>query len=176
MGKKPIQNRSAPRETPSRLLYLVVLLGVVLAGCAAYWQRHTEGTSGPIAWYIANARSVADRVGERYAYAFVLVLQEMQGTPLTFTTMTYTFYSGTATLSGSDERTIQGTWKLRAHGRYRLPFTYTATCPEGSGCIKLEPLAPTYHILLTGTDSQDTPVRVVIDTKLPPDPSVIPKH
>jgi hypothetical protein len=158
-------------------LRLAVLLGVVLAGCAAYWQAHTEGTSGPIAWYITDTRSAADSVGERYAYAFVLVLQETQGTALTFTTMTYTFYSGSGgSQPGADERTIQGTWKLRARGRYRFPFTYTATCPEGSGCIKLQPLAPTYHIVLTGTDSQETSVRVVIDTKLPPDPSLLRKH
>jgi hypothetical protein len=157
-------------------LRLAVFLGVVIAGCAAYWQAHTEGTSGPIAWYIADARSAADPVGERYAYAFVLALQETQGTALTFTTMTYTVYSGTATHAGSGEWTNQGTWKLRAHGSYRFPFTYTVTCLEGSGCIKLEPLAPTYHIVLTGTDSQDKPVRVIIDTKLPPDPSVIQKH
>ncbi len=157
-------------------LRLAVLLGGVIAGCAAYWQAHTEGTSGPIAWYIADARSAADPVGERYAYAFVLVLQDTQGTPLTFTTMTYTVYSGTATQSGSDERTIQGTWKLRAHGTLRFPFTFTVTCPEGSGCIKREPLAPRYHIVLTGYESQDKPVRVIIDTKLPPDPSIIRKH
>ena len=157
-------------------LLLVVLLGVIITGCATYWQAHTEGTSGPIAWYIADARSVADPVGERYAYAFVLVLQETQGTALTFTTMTYTVYSGTATHSGSDERTIQGPWKLRAHGTFRFPFTFTVTCPEGSGCIKLEPLAPTYHVVLTGTDSQAKPVRVLIGTKLPPDPGVMPKR
>jgi len=129
-----------------------------------------------IAWYIADAKSAADSVGERYAYAFVLVLQETQGTPITFTTMTYTVYSGTATNPGANEQTIQGTWKLRAHGRYRFPFTNTAFCPEGSGCIKLEPLALTYHIVLTGTDSQGKPLRVILDTKLPPDPSVIRKH
>ena len=157
-------------------LLLAVLLGVVIAGCAGYWQAHTEGTSGPIVWSIADARSVADRVGERYAYTFVLVLQETQGTSLTFTTMTYTVYSGTATNSGSNEQTIQGPWKLRAHGTLRFPFTFTVTCPEGSGCIKLEPLAPTYHIVLTGTESQDKPLRVIIDTKLPPDPSVLQKH
>jgi hypothetical protein len=162
-------------ELPMLRLLLAVLLGGI-AGCAAYWQAHTEGTSGPITWSIADATSAADPVGERYAYAFVLVLQEMQGTALTFTTLTYTVYSGTATNPGAYEQTIQGTWKLRAHGRYRFPFTYTVTCPEGSGCVKLEPLAPTYYIVLTGTDSQEKPVRVIIDTKLPPDPNVIPKH
>jgi len=157
-------------------LRFAVLLGGVIAGCAAYWQAHTEGTSGPIAWYIADARSAADPVGERYACTFVLVLRETQGTALIFTTMTYTVYSGTATHSGADERTIQGPWKLRAHGTFRFPFTFTVTCPEGSGCIKLEPLAPTYHVVLTGTDSQAKPVRVLIGTKLPPDPGVMPKR
>ena len=156
-------------------LFLAVLLGVI-TGCAAYWQAHTEGTSGPIAWHITDAKSAADRVGERSAYSFILVLQETQGTPLTFTTLTYTVYSGSGGIqAGAQEQTIQGTSKLWAHGTLRMPFTYTATCPEGSGCIKLEPLAPTYHIVLMGTDSHDQPVRVVIDTKLPPDPRVLRK-
>ena len=99
-------------------LRFAVLLGGVIAGCAAYWQAHTEGTSGPIAWYIADARSAADPVGERYAYTFVLVLRETQGTALIFTTMTYTVYSGTATHSGADGRTIQGPWKLGRMGHF----------------------------------------------------------
>ena len=35
-------------------LRLAVFLGGVIAGCAAYWQAQTEGTSGPIAWYIRH--------------------------------------------------------------------------------------------------------------------------
>lgn len=156
---------------------LAVLLGVVLVGCASYWKAHTEGTSGPIAWSITDAKAAADPVAERSAYAFVLLLHETQGTPLTFTTLTYTVYHGTGGIEpGVAERTLQGTWKLRAHGSYRFPFTYTASCPEGSGCVKPGVLAPTYHIVLTGTDNQDKPVRVVIDTKLPPDPSILSKH
>jgi hypothetical protein len=45
-------------------LRLAVLLGVIIAGCATYWQAHTEGTSGPIAWSIADAKSAADPPGE----------------------------------------------------------------------------------------------------------------
>ena len=112
---------------------LISVLGVVITGCAAYWQAHTEGTNGPVTWYIADARSAADPVGERYAYAFVLVLQDTQGTPLTFTTMTYTVYSGTATQSGSDERTIQGTWKLRAHGVLPANLLDNANASEDKG-------------------------------------------
>src|ERR671923_216534 len=59
-------------------LRLAVLLGIIIAGCAAYWQAHTEGTSGPIAWYITDARSESNPVAERYTYAFVLVLQGMR--------------------------------------------------------------------------------------------------
>jgi len=179
IGKSKLPVHTFPRvsggHTMIRIL-LTVLLGVVSAGCAAYWRAHTEGTSGPITWYITDAKSDSNPVDERYAYSFALVLRETQGTAITFTTMTYTIYSGTATSPGSDAWTRQGTWKLRARGTYRFPFTYTVTCPEGSGCIKLGPLAPTYHIVLTDTDNQDKPVRVSIDTKLPPDPSVIPKH
>jgi hypothetical protein len=160
-----------------RRLLLAVLLGVVIVGCATYWQGHTAGTSGPIAWSITDAKAAADRVAERSAYSFVLVLHETQGTPLTFTTLTYTVSSGSGGIQpGLGGQTFQGTWKLRAHGSYRFPFTYTASCPEAGGCIKPGWLAPTYHIVLTGTDNQAKPVRVVIDTKLPPDPSVLSKH
>ena len=156
---------------------LAVLLGVVMGGCASYWQAHTAGTSGAIAWSITDAKAAADPVAERSAYTFVLLLRETQGTPLTLTTLTYTIYSGTGGVEpGVMERTLQGTWKLRAYGSTRLPFTYTVTCPEGSGCIKTGLPAPSYHIVLTGTDNQEKPVRVVIDTKLPPDPSVLSKH
>src|SRR5262249_47659402 len=141
------------KHTMIRML-LAVLLGVVSAGCTAYWRAHTEGTSGPIAWYVTDAKSTADTVGERYAYSFVLVLQEIQDTAITFTTMTYTVYSGTATNSGSDAWTRQGTWKLRAHGRCRFPFTYTITCPEVSSCVKLAPSAPPYPMVLPATDRQ----------------------
>src|ERR671923_445349 len=84
-------------------LRLAVLLGILIAGCAAYWQAHTEGTSGPIAWYITDARSESNPVAERYTYAFVLVLQETQGT---------------ATNPGADERTVQGIWKLQRMGDF----------------------------------------------------------
>jgi len=42
--------------------------------------------------------------------------------------------------------------------------------------MKLGPRAPTYHIVLTGTDGQDKPVHEMIDTQLPPDPAAIPRH
>lgn len=157
-----------------RRFLLAGLLGGGVSGCATYWQGHTAGTSGPIAWSIADATAVADRVAERSAYAFVLVLRETHGTPFTFTTLRYTVYHGTGGVEpGVAEQTLQGPWKLRARGTYRFPLTYTVTCPEGSGCIKAGGLAPTYHIVLTGTDNQGQPVRVVMDTKLPPDPSVL---
>jgi len=93
-------------------MLLTVLLGMVVTGCATYWKERTEGTSGPIAWYITDATSDANTREERYIYFFVLVLQETQGTPITFTTMTYTIYSGTATSSVVNERTRQRSWKL----------------------------------------------------------------
>src|SRR5262245_5925912 len=158
-------------------MLLAVLLGIVVTGCASYWKGQTEGTSGPIAWYISDAKSEANTREERYEYFFVLVLQETQGTPLTFTTISTTRYSGTGGVSpGVDERTVQGTWKFQANGTRRFTYTYSVTCPEGSGCMKLGPLAPTYHIVLTGTDSQEKPVQVIIDAKLPPNPDAIPKH
>src|SRR5262245_9750354 len=96
--------RVAGGDAIMRML-LAVLLVMVVTACATYWKEHTEGTSGPIAWYITDARAETNTRDERYVYAFVLVLQETQGIPLTFTTMTYRYYSGTATTAGVDEHT-----------------------------------------------------------------------
>jgi hypothetical protein len=152
---------------------LALLLGIVVLGCATYWQAHTAGTSGPIAWHVTEAKSESIHAEDRYAYSFVLVLQETQGTPITFTTMTYTVYSGTTTHSPSYEETIHRNIPLRPRSAYRLPFTFTITCPELKGCSPIIALAPTYHIRLTGTDNHAKPVQVSIDIKLPPDPKAI---
>jgi hypothetical protein len=151
---------------------LAVLLCVGSAGCAAYWRSHTEGTSGPITWYVINAKAglKAEAAVEPTlaTYAFTLVLQQTDGAPITFTTMTYTVYSGTTTHAPSTEQTRQGTWRFQPGTTYRFPFTFTVTCPELT-CIKTGWLSPRYHIVFTGTDNQGTPVRTVIDLHLPPE-------
>jgi len=152
---------------------LALLLGTVVAGCATYWHAHTAGTSGPIAWHVTEAKSESTLAEDRYVYSFVLVLQETQGTPITFTTMTYTVYSGTETHSPSYGETVDRNIQLRPRSAYRLPFTFTITCPELRACSKIVGLAPTYHIMLTGTDNHAKPVHVSIDIKLPPDPKAI---
>ena len=156
---------------------IAILLGVVIASCGAYWRAHTEGTSGPITWYVTDVKSESNAGDNSHSYAFTLILRETQGSPITFTTMTYTIYSGTATHEKSQGQTQEGRWKLQPHGQWRVPFRYAITCPELGGCVKIEAwtLAPIYHIILTGTDGQDKPVRVVIDMRLPPDPDAIRK-
>jgi hypothetical protein len=155
---------------------LAMLLGVVVTGCAAYWRSHTQGTSGPVTWHVAGAKSESQQAEDRYTYSFVLVLQETQGTAITFTTMTYTIDGGTGVRPGANEWSSQGQWTLPPRGTYRFPLRYTILCPQLSECFKLHHPAPAYHIVLTGTDNQKKSVRVVIDLKLPPDPDAVPKY
>jgi hypothetical protein len=76
-------------------IFLVLLLGAALSGCAAFGGR-TEGSSGPVAWRVADvdiqavgtATGVVGRSGPQEVYAFTLVLHETQGTTLTFTRLT----------------------------------------------------------------------------------------
>jgi len=76
---------------------LAILLCIGSAGCAAYWHDQTQGTSGPLTWYVIDATSEAAREPTLATYTFTLVVQQTEGVPITFTTMTATVYSGTAT-------------------------------------------------------------------------------
>src|SRR5262249_19953064 len=147
-----LEERLVPGIFGAPWVLLLPLLSLLVVSCTSYWHSQTSGPSGPVRWQVTEATSTSDRVAERYTYAFALVLQEMEGKAITFTNMHYTYYSGTETVSKRDERSQEGHWTLRPYGTFRMPFSLTVTCPEGSGCVKLDWMAPTYHIVLTGTD------------------------
>ena len=159
---------------------LFVLLGVVIAGCAAVGVQ-TEGVSGPIAWRATDCKvqAIAGDTGViigregREVYACTLILQETQGTAITFTNLAYTMTATSSLAPVAREQTIQ--WRLRPHGMLRWPLSSTYQC-TGAECINPGPIAPVWHILFTGTDARGQPVRVVIDLRLPYNPEAMQKR
>ena len=156
-----------------------LLLGVVVTGCASLGVR-TEGVSGPITWRATDLKiqAVGEAPGfvgkaQQEVYSFTLVLQETQGTAITFTKMAYTLYSSPTLLPYASETT--GRWVLGPRRELRWPFSSTFYCPSHD-CNAPGFIAPRYHIILTGTGSQGEPVRVVIDLWLPDNPDAMKKR
>src|SRR5678815_5768873 len=71
-----------------RLASMLVVLGTTMMGCTAY----LKGISGPIAWQATDLRIIERSVSgaDRDIYAFALVLEETQGSAITFTNLEYT--------------------------------------------------------------------------------------
>src|SRR5215831_17316437 len=95
---------------------------LVVTGCPER-QAHVTGVSGPIVWQVTDFRIVARSVQgtPRDLYSFTLVLQETQGT-------TITFQQVVSRLTHPSIPTVpqQSTvfWQLRPHGELRQPFSF----------------------------------------------------
>src|SRR5262245_40868854 len=128
---------------------------LLLSGCAMYLR----GVSGPVAWQATDLRVVERSVAgaERDIYAFTLVLEETQGTALTFTQMEYTISQPGVNPAGTTRHTTI-LWKLRPRGELRQPFSFYWFC-DASQCQERRPIAPWYTIVLTGTNNHGQPVR-----------------
>jgi hypothetical protein len=157
-----------------------LLLGLVMAGCMKLGIQ-TEGVSGPLAWR-ATDRKVQAVTGDtgvimgregRDVYACPLLLHETQGTAITFTQLAATMTATASLTPVALEQDIQ--WRLRPHGTLRRPLASTYQC-LGSECINPGPIAPVWHLRLTGVDDQGQPVRVVIHVRLPANPEAIPQR
>jgi hypothetical protein len=163
----------------SRPLF-TLLLGMVVTSCASLGMR-TEGVSGPIAWRATDLKiqAVGEAAGvigisvSREAYSFTLVLQETQGTALTFTKVAYRIDGGPGLQPFFAERV--GQWRLRPQGELRWPLSSTWSCTS-TDCVRPGFFAPVWHIILTGTDNRGQEVRVVIDLKLPYNPDAMEKR
>ena len=60
----------------------------------------------------------------------------------------------------------QGTWTLPAHGELRIALGTYRYC-NLANCIDWGPLAPVWHLTLSGTDSHGQPVQETIRFRLP---------
>jgi predicted aspartyl protease len=149
------------------LLTLAAMLG--MTACATRAELSTEaGASGPVAWQVTDFRLVErslDGTGRDF-YAFTLVLNETQGTTLTFRHLVSRLrHPSIATVP--QQASVR--WTLRPHGELRHPFIFpwctTEACKQGAN------VAPwVYDLLLLGTDERGRPLRVVINTTLPARP------
>jgi hypothetical protein len=86
-------------------------------------QVHVTGASGPIAWQVTDSRIVARSVEgtPRDLYTFTLMLQEIQGTAMTFQQVVSRLtHPSMPTLP--QQSTIF--WQLRPHGELRQPFSF----------------------------------------------------
>ena len=156
-------------------MLLTLLLSAIVAGCAAIGHR-TEGVSGPVAWHVTDLRITQGLLAQdadgkaRDRYEFTIVLKETQGTAITFTHHEQTCYEpGVSPAGGSS--VVTGRWKLPPHGELPRPGSWLVYCAERP--CNWGSLAPVCQSILTGTDDQDQPVRVVIDFRLPPNPRVV---
>ena len=156
-----------------RVLICVLLLGMLVAGCVPLGTR-TEGTSGPLAWYVTDLKSesalgLRGTPGDtRGTYSLTLVLKETQGIPLRFTHRKDTIYAASITVLQSADEAIN--LRFRPHEERRFPLTFSWMCAAGD-CLQVDNVAPRWTINLTGTDAKGNTVQVVIQMHLPANPA-----
>src|SRR5215510_7495785 len=150
------------------LLVVAALLALGVPGCAPQLTGH----SGALTWEVTDLRIVERSVAgtARDLYTFTLVLQETQGSAVTFTHLEQIVSQPSVNAAGETQHSAV-LWKLRPHGELRQSFSFywycaTSDCPKGQA---LAP-APWYNIRLTGTDEGGQSVQVAIDVKLPGNP------
>jgi hypothetical protein len=110
-----------------RLVGALVVLGTTMMGCTAY----LKGMSGPVAWQATDLRIIERSVSgaDRNIYAFALVLEETQGSAITFTNLEYTVSQPGFNPTGvSYHSSIL--WKLRSRGEPRQLFSFYWNCAE----------------------------------------------
>jgi hypothetical protein len=151
----------------------LLLLGMLVAGCVPLGTR-TEGTSGPLAWYVTDLKSESapgrrDTPGDtRGSYSLTLILKETQGIPLRFTHRKDTIYAASLTVLKAADEAIN--LRFRPHEERRFPLTFSWECAAGD-CLPVNNVAPRWTINLTGTDAQGNAVQAVIQMNLPANPA-----
>ena len=138
---------------------LAVCVPLVLSACTTLGPR-LDAKPASIAWHATDFRVITRTLDgvERTLYTFMLVLQETQGSGITFTQLDYTTrHPGFALLPASERSAIL--WKLRPYGELRQLLYSSPCCPETHFGLQGRP-APAWHMRLTGTDDRGQPVRV----------------
>lgn len=144
----------------------LVAIALFLAGCATLETR-IEGTSGPVAWRVADLAVVTEDVqGQPVdSTAFTLRIRNVSDRTVTFTKMDRTVYRPGVDPSSTSHT---GRWALRPGVEWKVPFSSSLICRDPSGCAGSGATQPLWQILLTGDDDQHRPVHVRIDVVLPP--------
>lgn len=165
--------RSQPQATGLGHALLAVCLSVMITGCTALSPNPRVESGHPsVLWQATDFRVSARTIdkAERQLYTFTLVLEETQGSAITFTQLDYSIYHPGIDRIPASERTAI-VWKLRPHSELRQLFYSAPYCSEAR-CTTRGHLTPRWHILLTGTNDQGQPVRVGIALAWPLQPPV----
>src|SRR5437879_13881155 len=101
---------------------LTLAAALVVTGCTERQVRVT-GASGSIAWQVTDFRIVARSVQgtPRDLYTFTLVLQETQGTAITFQHVVSRLTHPSIPTLPQQSPIL---WQLRPHGELRQPFSF----------------------------------------------------
>jgi len=125
----------------------------------------TEGTSGPIAWRVADLRvAQRDVQDQTESVSFTLVLRNVGERTMTFTQMERTVYRpGT----GPGSAIYSGRWELRPGGEWKIPLSSRTVCRSYAGCSGSGATQVLWRIILTGDDDQGHPIETRLDITLP---------
>lgn len=140
-------------------------LGLTAAGCAMFEVKTTtQGQGQAVRWEATDFRNYILATDQQEFYEYTLILEELRGTTVTFTTMQAHFQNN-AQSRRFDWKKI-GKWILPARGRIQIPLATYRDCRLDS-CREWGSLAPIWHLELMGTDAQGKSVREVIEMSLP---------
>jgi hypothetical protein len=144
------------------------LAGVVLllGGCAGLGVR-TEGTSGPLAWRVADLRAETREIQGKAVEgrAFMLVIRNISDRTLTLTKMGERRYQpGT----GLTSAIFAVRWELRPGAEQKIPRFTTLVCDSLVGCSDRVGAQPMFQIDFAGVDDQNRPIEARLDVVLPP--------
>ncbi len=146
-----------------RFMWVGLGLALTVAGCATVAVQ-TEGEGQRLRWHATDFRSYRMGIDKRELYEYTLVLEERQGSTITFTALEAEFRNNVQSRRSAWRRS--GHWVLPAHGELRLPLGTYRQCRLDQ-CRDWGPLAPIWRLMLRGTDEQGQVVREVIEMTLP---------
>ncbi len=165
-----MQRTNKERGMRTRHTLCALLVGWLLAGCATVAnlkniEMHIEGQDHLCRWHATDFRFSITGAEKREIYEFTLVLEETQGQTITCTQLDARFRNNPSSRHFSWQK--EGPWTLPARGELRLPLGSYRYCPEFDNCADWGPLAPVWHLTLTGTDTVGNPVNLRIKLRLP---------
>ncbi len=152
-----------PFQRAIRYVLFGLLLGITLSSCAIVEVR-TSGQGQTLRWHATDFRQYTVAYDKRESYDYTLVLQDLRGTTVTFTTLQGQFRNNHR--SRRFEWKKVGQWVLPAGGELRIPLGTYRRC-RSEFCRDWGRFAPVWHLVLMGTDGQGQPVREAIEMQLP---------
>jgi hypothetical protein len=130
-----------------------------------------RGTSGPVAWEVADIGQVVSPDKQRMRWSYTVVLRETVGSPIQFEHIERSSYSSGTEMIGSGVRLRPFRRRLEANSEIRLPFTESwgwarssAASTAFGGAATISPLTVEYRF--TGADGQARPITVVVRVRL----------